>query len=128
MDSENGQGSRDLRHDSLGDAHILSCPAWVSPKTSFGTMSEIEIFRQRGAKIAPMAKLKELWNENGFLLEKTEHSETRVWANFDGQDPKKRWERQAESMTFPRPTCGQIIGEHTPEEIRTCARKQRENR
>jgi hypothetical protein len=77
-----------------------------------------------------MLKLKELWNENGYLLEKTEHSETRAWVDFEGQDsdPKKHLERQAELMKSPCPTCGQIVGEHTPEEIRTCARKQRENR
>lgn len=48
-----------------------------------------------------MPKLKELWSENGYLLEKTEHGETRVSANFKGQepaDPKKRWERQAQAL------------------------------
>ena len=77
-----------------------------------------------------MPKLKELWNEKGYLFEKTEDGETRVWANFEGQDPdpKKRWESQTKAMKLRCPTCGQIIGEYTPEEIRTCARKERENR
>lgn len=93
-------------------------------------MSEIGIFHQRPAKIVAMPKLKELWNEDGYLLEKTGHSESRVWSNFEGQDPdpKKRWARQAESMKLPCPTCGEIIGEHTPEEITNCARTKGENR
>ena len=93
-------------------------------------MSVIAIFHQRGAKIAPMPKLKELWNENGYLLEKTEHSEIRGWAICEGQDPdpKKRWEQQVETMKLICRTCGQIFGVHTPEEIMTCFRRQRENR
>ena len=82
------------------------------------------------AKIAPMPKLKDMWKENGFLLERIEQGETRVWANFEGQDtdPTKRWERQAETLKSPWPTCGETMGEHTPETIRACAIKQRENR
>jgi hypothetical protein len=93
-------------------------------------MSEMGIFHQREAKIAPMPKLKELWNENGYLLEKSEHSEIRGWAICEGQepDPKKRCEQQVETMKLTCPTCGQIFGEHTPEEIMTCFKRQRENR
>ena len=79
-----------------------------------------------------MPKLKDLWNEQGYLIEKHDDEngliEIRVDAHFKGEnpDPIKRAERQAQAMNEQCPTCNKIVGEHTPEEIRVCARQGRE--
>src|SRR5436853_1244701 len=43
-------------------------------------------------------------------------------------DPKKRAKLRAEAMRSPCPSCDKPIGEHTPEEMRACADKQRDIR
>jgi NMD protein affecting ribosome stability and mRNA decay len=75
-----------------------------------------------------LAKIRDLWNERGYLIEHAKGSEIRINADIKGQDPdpKKRTEMQAHAMNGECPTCGRIIGDHTPEEIRACSRKWRE--
>ena len=75
-----------------------------------------------------MAKIRDLWNERGYLIEHENGCEIRINAEFKGQDPdpKKRAEMQAHAMAGDCPTCGRIIGDHAPEEIRACSQRGRE--
>jgi endogenous inhibitor of DNA gyrase (YacG/DUF329 family) len=75
-----------------------------------------------------MPTLNELWNENGFLIKREDGCEIRINQHIKGEDPdpKKRAELRAEAMRWPCPSCGKPVGEHTPEETRTCAHKQRD--
>ncbi len=51
-----------------------------------------------------------------------------IGVHFKGQDPdpKKRAERRAEAMRSACPTCDRPFAEHTGEEMRVCADKQRD--
>ena len=47
---------------------------------------------------------------------------------LEDPDPQKRAELRAEAMRSACPSCNKPIGEHTPEEVRACADKQRDIR
>ena len=59
----------------------------------------------------PMTKLRDLWNDEGYLLKKDGDNEVRICSSG----------MAVADMDTPCPSCSKPIGDHTPEEIWSCA-------